>query len=269
MHIDLDRYRINPGDPADLKHRATDDDGGWDKDDAKDRLNENIERLEELQEVLFAQRKHSILVVFQAMDTGGKDSTIRSVLGPLNPQGVRVWNFRAPSSVELDHDYLWRIHRRVPGKGYIGVFNRSHYEDVVVVRVKNLVEKSVWSRRYDHINHFEQLLVDECTAVIKFYLHISKDYQKQRLQRRLDTPDKHWKFNPDDLKERAFWSDYRDAYEDAITRCTSKHAPWFVIPAEHRWYRNLLVSQALLDALHRLPLEYPEPSFDPSAIRID
>lgn len=269
MDIDLDRYRISPGDAADLTHRASDDDGGWNRGDAEDRLKDNLERLEELQEILYAQQKFALLVVFQAMDTGGKDSTIRKVFGPLNPQGVRVWNFRAPSAIERNHDYLWRVHHRAPARGYIGVFNRSHYEDVLIVRVKNLVEESVWSKRYGHINDFERLLTNEGTTVIKFHLHISKDYQKQRLQRRLDRPDKHWKFNPDDLTERDRWHDYQAAYEEALTRCSTEHAPWYVIPAEHRWYRNLLISRAVTETLDALPLAYPGPTFDPSKISID
>jgi len=232
-------------------------------------LNKLPGQLDELQELMYAEGKHAVLVVLQAMDAGGKDSTIRSVFGRINPQGCRVWNFKAPSARELSHDYLWRVHHRAPGRGYIGVFNRSHYEDVLIVRVKNLVEEKRWKRRYEHINNLEKLLTDEGTVIRKFYLHISKDYQKKRFQRRLDRPDKHWKFNPADLKERAHWSDYRRAYEAVLERCSTEAAPWYVIPAEKRWYRNLLISTIMVETLESLKMEYPKPDFDASTISID
>lgn len=264
-----DAYRIPPFSTVNLNALPTKVDGDFEEKDAEAHTEKLIARLDELQEVLFAESKQSLLIVLQAMDTGGKDSTIRSVLGPLNPQGVRVWNFKAPSPKELAHDYLWRVHQRVPGDGYIGVFNRSHYEDVLVVRVKNLVAESIWSQRYDQINAFEQLLTSEGTRVVKFYLHISKDYQKERMQRRLDEPDKHWKFNPDDLKERARWNDYMRAYESAIGRCSTEHAPWYVVPAERRWFRNYLIAQVLVDTLESMDLKYPTATFDPRDIKIE
>jgi PPK2 family polyphosphate:nucleotide phosphotransferase len=264
-----EHYRVEPGDTVDLTDIPTRDDGGLDKDQGKSKLKELLGRLDELQEVLFAGRQRAVLVIFQAMDAGGKDSTIHKVLGPLNPQGVRVWNFKGPSEIELAHDYLWRIHQRVPARGYIGVFNRSHYEDVLIVRVKDLVPKETWSRRYDHINGFERMLHDEGVVVRKFYLHISSDYQKRRLQRRLDRPDKHWKFNPDDLAERRRWGAYRKAFEEAMTRCSTKHAPWYVIPAERRWFRNLLVASVLVETLESLDLRYPERTFDPEGIVVE
>ena len=202
VSIDTEKYRITPGAAVDLDSIDADDDGGLDERETDDHFDDLIDRLDKLQERLYAERKQSLLLVFQAMDCGGKDSTIRKVLGPLNPQGVRVWSFKKPTPVELEHDFLWRVHRRAPGDGYIGVFNRSHYEDVLIVRVKNFAPESVWSKRYEHINRFERLLADEGTTIVKFYLHITKEYQKKRLQRRLDRPEKHWKFNPDDLKER-------------------------------------------------------------------
>jgi PPK2 family polyphosphate:nucleotide phosphotransferase len=182
---------------------------------------------------------------------------------------VRVWNFRKPSERELAHDYLWRVHARTPGDGMISVFNRSHYEDVLVVRVHDLVPKERWSRRYDHINAFEQLLVDEGTRILKIYLHITPEYQRERLQRRLDRPDKHWKFNPSDLSERRLWKDYRTAYETAFSRCSTEAAPWYVVPAEARWFRTVLVASLVERELERMAPAYPEPDFDPSTIIIE
>jgi PPK2 family polyphosphate:nucleotide phosphotransferase len=222
-----------------------------------------------LQEVLYAESKQAVLAVFQAMDTGGKDSTIRQVFGPLNPQGVRVSSFKAPTDLELSHDFLWRIHRECPGHGMMRVFNRSHYEDVLIVKVKGWAKPKVIRQRYEQINAFEQLLSETGTNLVKFYLHISKDYQKQRLQRRLDRPDKHWKFNPADLKERALWDDYRKAYETAMRRCSTDHAPWYIIPAERRWYRSLVVTQVMVELMESMKLRYPEPTFEVSDIVID
>ena len=181
-------------------------------------------------------------------------------------QGCRVVSFKAPSSLELSHDYVWRVHAQTPPKGYMTVFNRSHYEDVLIVRVKNLVGESVWDRRYDHINLFERLLSDEGTVIRKLFLHVSRDYQRERLQRRLDRPDRLWKFNPKDLEERTRWPDYMQAYEDCLSRCSTETAPWYVIPAEQRWYRNLLIAQALVKSLEALNLRHPEPDFDPATI---
>ncbi|MEQ9461272.1 MAG: polyphosphate kinase 2 family protein [Phycisphaeraceae bacterium] len=263
-----DFYRVMPGSKLDLNGLPTADDGGIDKDMARDRFAELRQRLIEKQELLYADGRFGVLVVFQAMDAGGKDSTIRKVIGPLNPAGVRVTSFKAPSDEELRHDFLWRIHANAPRRGNIAVFNRSHYEDVLIARVKDLVPPKVWQQRYDHINAFERLLYDEGTRVVKFYLHISKGYQKQRLQLRLDDPNKHWKFEPADLKERARWSDYRVAFEDAMSRCSTERAPWYVVPAERRWFRNLLVAQVLVDTLDALDLRTPKPAFDPTTVDI-
>lgn len=262
-------YRVTPGAEFRLSDWPTHVDEGVDRDAMKAELRALHEQLEDRQERLFAEAKQSLLIVFQAMDTGGKDSTIRSVLGPLNPQGVRVWNFKAPTPVELAHDFLWRVHRKVPGAGYIGVFNRSHYEDVLIVRVKNLVSDSVWRARYEHINAFEKLLTSEGVTVIKFFLHISKAFQRARFEKRLANPSKHWKFNPADLKERARWDDYMNAYEEAICSTSTAHAPWYVVPAEHRPYRDLVVGRAILSALDRMNPQFPKPDFDPSTVRID
>lgn len=264
-----EKHKVEPATRVKLSDWPTDDDGGWSKSDAEREFDRLSERLTGLQELLYAQGTHALLVVLQAMDAGGKDSTIRHVFGPLNPQGCRVTSFKAPTSEELRHDFLWRVHANVPRLGSIGVFNRSHYEDVLIVRVKNLVPQKRWEARYDHINAFERLLHDEGTTIVKLFLHISKDYQKKRLQRRLDKPSKHWKFTPSDLPERARWDSYQTAFEAAMSRCSTKHAPWYIIPAEKRWFRNLLVAQILVDTLESLDMKYPEPTFDPKDIVIE
>ncbi len=269
LKLDTDDYRIAPGAKVDLDRLPTRYDGPIDKQEARQAFEQLRDRLVELQELMYAEHKRSLLVVFQAMDAAGKDSTVRHVIGPLNPAGVRVTSFKAPNSVELGHDFLWRIHEHTPRRGYIGVFNRSHYEDVLIVRVKDLVPEKVWRKRYEHINAFEKMLTDENTHILKFYLHISKDYQKERLQRRLDRPDKHWKFEPADLKERARWGAYREAFEDALSRCSTKHAPWYVVPAERRWFRDLLVMKVLAGKLESLNMDYPRATFDPTSIVIE
>ncbi|MEX2214589.1 MAG: polyphosphate kinase 2 family protein [Phycisphaeraceae bacterium] len=262
-------YRIQPGSKLRLGDIPSNDDAGLNRDDAEKEFKQLSKRLVDLQEILYAQKKHSLLVVLQAMDTAGKDSTIRSVFSPLDQLACHALSFKAPSQEERDHDFLWRVHQRTPAKGFIHIFNRSHYEDVLVVRVKNLVPKEVWKARYDHINAFEKMLADEGTTIVKFYLHISKGYQKERLQRRLDNADKHWKFNPDDLKERAVWDDYMAAYDDVLERCSTKHAPWYVIPAEKRWFRDLLVARIMVATLESLDMKYPDPAFDPRSIVIE
>jgi PPK2 family polyphosphate:nucleotide phosphotransferase len=269
--MDMERYLIKPGTRVELKKHDPDDTSAFDgdKEDSKEVLADLVQRLNDLQEALYAERKHRVLVVLQAMDTGGKDGTLRSVFGPLNPQGVRVASFKVPSPEELDHDYLWRIHKQTPGKGEMVVFNRSHYEDVLVVRVHSLVPKDVWSRRYDHIKAFERTLVQEGTTILKFFLHIDKEEQKARLQARLDEPTKLWKFNPSDLDERKLWPNYIKAYEDALSRTSTRSAPWFVIPANRKWYRNLAVASIMVKRLERLHMEYPKPEFDPSSIVIE
>lgn len=269
MISDTDRYRIIPGQSFSLADRPTKDNGNWERSDAETALTALHARMDALQEMMYAEGKHAVLFVFQAMDAGGKDSTTRAVFGPLNPQGVKVASFKAPSSEELRHDYLWRIHRETPGKGVIRIFNRSHYEDVLIARVKNLCPQATWEKRYDHINAFEQMLSDEGTTIVKFFLHISKGYQKKRLQRRLDRPDKQWKFNPDDLKERARWDEYQQAFEAALSRCSTPIAPWYVIPGETRWYRNLLVASIVTKTLESLKIKAPKINFDPSSIVIE
>jgi PPK2 family polyphosphate:nucleotide phosphotransferase len=218
------------------------------------------QRLEVLQELLYAEHKHKLLVVLQARDAGGKDGTIRHVFEGVNPQGVKVAGFKVPTPIELDHDYLWRVHRRVPGKGEIVIFNRSHYEDVLVVRVHELVPPEVWGRRFAQINDFERLLAEEGTTILKFYLNIGPDEQKERLQARLDEPHKRWKFNPGDLKERKLWPDYTRAYEDVLSKTSTEWAPWTVVPANRKWYRNLVIATTIIETLEGLDMRYPEPA---------
>ena len=267
--IDTEQFRVKPGKRVDLTKMPSRTKPELSKDEGRELKAELDKRLKELQEVLYAESKQAVLAVFQAMDTGGKDSTIRKVFGPLNPQGVRVSNFKAPTDLELSHDFLWRVHAQCPAHGMIGVFNRSHYEDVLIVKVKGWAKPKVIRQRYEQINAFEDLLGQSGTHIVKFYLHISKDYQKQRLQRRLDRPDKHWKFNPADLKERAIWGDYRKAYETAMRRCSTDDAPWYIIPAERRWYRSLVITQVMVELLESMKLKYPEPTFEVSDIVIE
>jgi len=243
-------------------HDPDADFGIKDKAEARGKLATIQAQLEELQERLFAGRRHAVLVVLQAMDTGGKDGTIRKVFGPLNPQGVRVTGFKAPTPVELAHDFLWRVHAAVPSRGMIGVFNRSHYEDVLIVRVHDWAPGKVIARRYGQINAFERHLAANDVTILKFFLHISKDEQKRRLQARLDNPEKHWKFNAGDLAERKLWDDYMGAYEKAIGKCASSKAPWFVIPADTKWRRDLLIARIMLEAMQKLDLAFPDPEPD-------
>ena len=270
-HIDFDTapYRVESGQPFHLSERATRDDAGLEKEDGKDAFQSLSHRLVELQENLYAEQNRALLVVMQAMDAGGKDSTLKAVFGPVDPAGCKVKSFKKPNDEELAHDYLWRIHHYAPKRGYIGVFNRSHYEDAVTVAVKSLAPKKIWSKRVGHINDFEQMLTDEGTVIVKFFLHISKDYQKERLQRRLDRPDKHWKFNVADLEERARWDAYQDRYSEVMQQTSHDHAPWYVVPAERRWLRNLLVTKVLVDTLEKLDPQPPVADFDPSAIVIE
>lgn len=253
-------YLAEPGSSFKISKWSTDDMGKFkSKDEGEAASAENLQKLEQLQEVLYAEAKHAVLVVFQAMDTGGKDGAIEYVFSGLDPQGCTVASFKAPTPRELSQDYLWRIHQAVPPKGMIGIFNRSHYESVLVERVKKLVPEKVWKRRYDHINHFEELLADEGVTILKFFLHISKDEQKARLEARLGDPEKHWKFNPGDLVERKSWDAYMDAYEDAIEKCSQDYAPWYVVPADRKWFRNWVISDVLVRTLEDLDMKYPPP----------
>lgn len=229
------------------------------KKHAESELKHLQERLFNLQERLYAENKQSLLVVLQAMDAAGKDSTIRKVFEGINPQGVQVANFKKPTEIELAHDFLWRVHQRVPAKGMIGVFNRSHYEDVLIVRVNQLVSEDVWRKRYAHINNFERLLVDSGTRILKFYLNISKAEQKKQLQERLNDPTKHWKFSIGDLPVRHQWDDYMRAYEDVFTHCNTDYAPWYIIPSNTRWYRTLVITQIIVETLEAMNPQYPPP----------
>ena len=219
-------------------------------------------QLVELQNVLYAEHKHKVLVVLQAMDTGGKDGVIRKVFSGINPLGIHVASFKAPTAAELDHDYLWRVHSRVPAKGEMVVFNRSHYEDVLITRVEGWIDDRTAKRRYRQINEFEAMLAEEGTIILKFFLHISRDEQRQRLQDRLDDKAKTWKFNPNDLKARAKWNDYQRAYEDAINATASPHAPWHIVPADRNWVRDLYVCSVLVSTLVSLKMQYPDPPAD-------
>jgi len=265
----MDRYRIAPGAAVNLDDWNPRDAGEFDKDTAKPLMKQLNERLEALQELLYAQGKHKLLVVLQATDTGGKDGTIRHVFEGTNPQGVKVASFKRPTTRELAHDYLWRVHANTPGSGEIVIFNRSHYEDVLVVRVHDLVPAERWSRRYDHINALEQLLADEGTTIVKFFLNISKAEQAERLQARLDDPSKHWKFSLGDLDERKRWGDYRKAFEEMLARTSTADSPWYVVPADRKWYRNLVVASVLVDALEGLDMSYPDPEDDLSGVVIE
>lgn len=264
------RYIIQPGTQADFSKIDTKDDSlhSVGKEEGNALLPALTTRLGELQELLYAEHKHKVLVIFQAIDAGGKDGTIRKVFADTDPAGVRVKSFKKPSENELDRDYLWRIHYRVPRKGKIVIFNRSHYEDILAVRVKNLAPESVWSKRYEHINAFEKMLTDEGTTIVKLFLLISNKEQKERLQARLDDPEKHWKFNVDDLDDRARWPEFMTAFQDTISKTSTDHAPWHIIPADRKWHRNLIVTQLMIDTLEALDMDYPEVDFDPSKIVI-
>lgn len=237
-------------------------DSGFDKNSANKQINKNARAMADLARRQYAQDRHAILLVLQGMDTSGKDGTIRTIMRGINPQSCQVTSFKVPSAEELDHDFLWRIHRAVPRLGNIGIFNRSHYEDVLIVRVHQLVPEKVWRKRYEQINAFEKILVENGTTIIKCFLHISKAEQKKRLQARIDNPHEHWKFNPQDLKERLRWDEYQAAYEDAISYCNTEHAPWHIIPSDKKWYRNLVVSNLLRCTLEKLDPQFPPANVD-------
>lgn len=251
-----------PGDTVNLTAFDPGDRGHYDKVTARAEVDRLQKRMRELQERLYAESTQSLLIVLQAMDAGGKDSTIKKVFEGVNPQGVRVHSFKAPTSDELAHDFLWRVHRYAPARGMIGIFNRSHYEDVLVVRVNNLVPEAKWSKRYEHINNFERLLFDSGTRILKFFLHISKDEQKERFEERLKKPDKHWKFSRGDLPVREQWDAYMQAYEAMLTRCNTDVAPWHIVPANRKWYRDLVVTRAIVNTLEAMNPQYPDPEPD-------
>jgi PPK2 family polyphosphate:nucleotide phosphotransferase len=254
-------FRIEPGKKVDLSHWPTDETSPFkDKEQAKPAIKKNLNRLIELQELLYASGSHSVLIVLQAMDAGGKDGAISHVFSGVNPQGCNVTSFKVPSHLELAHDYLWRYHMACPLKGMMEIFNRSHYESVLVERVHKLVPKDVWSRRFDQINQFERMLTAENTLILKFFLHISKAEQKKRLEARLEDKTKHWKFNPLDLAERKRWDDYTEAFEDALRYCSTEESPWHVVPSDHKWFRNWVLSDTIVRAMEKLNLKYPPPA---------
>jgi PPK2 family polyphosphate:nucleotide phosphotransferase len=251
---------------ADIDPGAT---AGLNKEEALAGIEKMREKLRQWQEVFYAEHRRSLLIIFQAMDTGGKDGSVKNLCAGLDPAGLHITSFKAPTAEELDHDFLWRIHRATPGNGMIGIWNRSHYEDVLVARVHKLVEKKVWKGRYEQINRFEKHLCENGTTILKFMLHISKEEQKQRLQARLEDPEKRWKFNPGDLKERGRWDDYQRAYEDAINCCTTDFAPWHIVPADHKWARNLAIIERVVRAFKKMGPRYPKLTFDPKEVNLE
>jgi PPK2 family polyphosphate:nucleotide phosphotransferase len=260
----MERYRVKPGQKVKLEDYDPADKSGWDgdKDSALERLQALKTELEALQGVLYAEGKHKLLVVLQAMDTAGKDGTIRVIFSGVNPQGVRVASFKGPTPAELAHDYLWRVHAQVPARGEIVIFNRSHYEDVLVVRVHSFVPPEVWSRRYRHIREFERMLAEEGVTILKFFLHIDLAEQKERLLERLNDPQKAWKFSSADLPERKLWPEYMKAYEAALEETSTEEAPWYAIPSNRNWYRELVISEILVKKLKSLDMKYPAPEAD-------
>ena len=262
-------FRLQPGKRVRIEDFDPSNTDGFEggKQEGLDQLQGLLQQLDSLQEILYAEHKHKVLIVLQALDTGGKDGTIRRVFEGVNPQGVRVASFKVPTPVELDHDFLWRIHQQAPGKGEVVIFNRSHYEDVLVVRVHQLVPDKEWKARYEEINNFEKMLSQEGTLILKFFLHISPDEQKSRLLARLNDESKQWKFNPNDLKERDLWEQYMQAYEDVLNETTTDDAPWYVVPSNHKWFRDLVVADASVKALKDLKMEYPKPAYDLAAAR--
>ena len=262
MQIDSP-YLVRPGKKFHLKHVKTHDDGGLEKDAGIAAADAQIAKLHELQERLYAESTRSLLIVLQGMDTGGKDGTIKFVFSNVNPQGCVVTSFKAPSSTELAHDFLWRVHANCPQRGVIGIFNRSHYEDVLVPVVKKYITAEKLKSRYENINAFERQLVDEGTTVLKFMLHISKDEQKERLLARQEVPEKNWKFNPADLESRKDFEKYAAAYEDLLVHTSTDHAPWYVVPADRKWYRNYVIADVVVRALEKLDPRYPKPLYDP------
>jgi PPK2 family polyphosphate:nucleotide phosphotransferase len=257
----MKKYMVKPGSKVDLSEWDPNDTSGF-KGGKKSGLSEVAKldsKMDALQEILYAEHKHKILIVLQGMDTAGKDGTIRHVFEGINPQGVRVASFKVPTSEELDHDYLWRVHKEVPGAGEIVIFNRSHYEDVLVVRVHKLITAGVCKKRYDQINAFERMLAENGTTILKFFLNEGFDEQKKRLQARLADPTKQWKFNPQDLQERKLWPVYLKAYEETIAKTSTNYAPWYIVPANRKWYRDLVISSILVETLENLKLKYPQP----------
>ena len=238
-----------------------------DKKQAQKVFEKNLSKIDDLQNLLYAEGRRSLLIVLQGMDAAGKDGTIRHVMTGMNPQGCHVTSFKAPSAEEMSHDFLWRIHKALPSRGQIGIFNRSHYEDVLIVRVHDLVPQSQWSQRYDQINQFEKTLSENGTTILKFFLHISKEEQRSRFLQRLQDPARNWKVSPDDFKERPFWNHYQAAYDAVLSKCSTPWAPWFIIPADRKWFRNLAVAKIIEETLRGMNLKFPKPKADLSTIK--
>jgi PPK2 family polyphosphate:nucleotide phosphotransferase len=264
------KFLVTPGSTVKLASIDPSRTPGYkDKDAAQDDLQKNLERLAVLQYLLYAENKRALLIVLQGVDAAGKDGTIRHVMTGLNPQSCRVTSFKVPAGEETRHDYLWRVHKAVPPYGEIGIFNRSHYEDVLIVRVHNIVPKSVWKLRYGQIDNFERMLTENGVHILKFFLYISKDEQKKRFEERLKDPEKNWKFSEADLKERTYWDQYMEAFEEAIGRCSTEQAPWYIIPSNKKWFRNLAVATIVRDCLENMKMKYPKPNMDLSHIQFE
>lgn len=262
------KFQVNPGDKVNLdKIDAGFRDQHKSKEDALELIEAYNSKLKELQYLLYAENKHSLLICLQGRDAAGKDGTINHVLSTLNPQGCTVSGFKVPSSEEAAHDFLWRYHKAAPARGQVGIFNRSHYEDVLVVRVHNLVPEAVWSKRYDQINDFEKILHNNGTHILKFYLHIDADEQLRRFKKRIDDPQRHWKISESDYTERNYWDDYTRAFESAMEKCSTTHAPWFIIPSNHKWFRNLAISEIIVETLESLQMKTPQSTVDITEIR--
>jgi PPK2 family polyphosphate:nucleotide phosphotransferase len=253
---------VSPNDDIDLGDDAASRPDSLEKSELKDKLDAQLNKLGELQKVFYADGRHALLIILQGRDTSGKDGVVRSVIGACNPSGVRVNSFKVPTPLELSHDYLWRVHQVMPEKSMMAIFNRSHYEDVLVVRVHELVPEAVWSARYEQINDFEKMLVGNGTVILKFFLHVSRGEQTKRLRERVEDPSKNWKFSAGDLDERALWDKYTEAYRDALRKCSTEWAPWYVVPADSNKARNYLIARRIVDTLEALDLEYPKPKTD-------
>ena len=262
-------FGVEPGHRVKLAKYDPNETLGWAKGHKmKASLDKALQKIDSLQYVLYAEHRRAVLIVLQGLDAAGKDGTIRHVMSGVNPQGCHVTSFKVPSAEEAAHDFLWRVHKAVPGFGDLGIFNRSHYEDVLVVRVHKLVPKEVWSERYEQINRFERMLHENNIKILKFFLHISKDEQKKRLLERVDDSDKRWKVSQADFNERLYWDAYQEAYEDALTKCTTKEAPWYIIPSNKKWFRNLAISHVIAETMEAMHLKIPEPSIDVKELKI-
>jgi len=266
--MDLAKHcMVEPGSKFRLKHRDPDDTFGYKRNDKAHE--KTLQRLRELQHLLYADKRYALLIILQALDAGGKDGTIRHVMSGVNPQGCEVVSFKAPTNEELAHDFLWRIHKATPSRGNIGIFNRSHYEDVLIVRVHDLVPKEVWHKRYRQINDFEQMLHENGVTILKFFLHISKEEQRKRFEARIQDSSRNWKLSLPDFEERQHWDNYSEAYEEAIRKCSTDWAPWYVIPSNKKWFRNHLIAESVVRALDRMRLKYPAPTVDMSKVVLE